>query len=192
MCGRFSTITSIAELKKRFEAETKIKLSPKYNVTPGQKIPVIYDKEIVLETWGLKAFNRHLINARAETISKYQGVKRCLIIADGFYEWQKNGNIKTPYRITLDDESPFAFAGIANEGTVAIITTTPNNIMKKIHNRMPVILDKDVEKDYLQGKNVSLNPYEGPMKAYPISSLINNSKNDSKEIIKSLTTLKTQ
>lgn len=189
MCGRFSTITPMAELKKRFEAETKIKLSPKYNISPGQKIPVIYDKEIVLETWGLKAFNRKLINARAETLSKYQGVKRCLIIADGFYEWQKSGKLKIPYRITLTDESPFAFAGIANEGMVAIITTTPNNLMKKIHDRMPVILYKKEEVDYLKGKNVALDPYSGSLKAYPISELINNPQNDSVEVIKPLRTL---
>jgi putative SOS response-associated peptidase YedK len=116
-----------------------------------------------------------------------------LILADGFYEWQKRTRGKIPYRITLKTEQPFAFAGIYvlydDMPTFSIITTEPNALMAKIHDRMPVILHQSQEKMWLEGflKNQDLSSYlraypANEMKAYPISPAVNSPKNDSIEV----------
>ena len=129
--------------------------------------------------------------------------KRCLILSDGFYEWKK-GKEKIPYRVFLKNETLFAMAGIWDtwknaEGkpihSFAIITTSPNELMKNIHQRMPLILNKNDEKNWLENNNTDelsklLKPYPSDeMTAYQISKLVNSPINDSAEIIKPINTL---
>ena len=141
---------------------------PDSNVSPGNSIPVVVDavkRNVELYRWGLipswakdVAIGSKMINARAETISEKPSFRnafnrrRCLILADGFYEWKNEGNRKQPYRFKLLDERPFTFAGIwehwqDNTGKIipscAIITTTPNTVLQDYHDRMPVILNKE-------------------------------------------------
>ena len=147
-----------------------------------------------------------MINARAETILEkptYKRLiksKRCLVISDGFYEWQKKVDKKIPYRIFLKNEEPFAFAGIWDswgEGenqfySFSIITTTPNKLVATIHDRMPVILDPEDESKWLQDTPMDrvlamLRSYPAEkMDAYPVSTLVNSPMNNTAEVIKAV------
>ena len=146
-----------------------------------------------------------MINARAETLHEKPAYrvpfarKRCLILADGFFEWQQTEKSKRPYFIHLKSGEPFAFAGLwdhwasANgeeRNTCSIITCEPNTLMEKLHNRMPVILDRTTMWDWLDplaspvALKAMLIPYTGPLEAYPVSRAVNTPANDSPECIK--------
>jgi len=219
MCGRISLTKAIEPVEKRF----KVKYSNEtewpiyYNGAPSHQLPVITNSEpdrVQLFHWGLipswsdepkTKYATH--NARAETVHKSAAFRgpfkrqRCLVVADGFYEWKKTNEGKQPYRIILEGEQLFAFAGLwdhwENENqsisSFTIITTQPNELMKEIHNRMPVILPKDIERDWLDTsfdtselKNM-LIPYPGDdLTAYPVSKAVNIPTNNFEEIIKPL------
>lgn len=169
MCGRYAFFANQQELANEFgiEIDPDLQLKPRYNIAPSQQIPVIITengkRKVILMRWGLVPFwakdtsiGNKMINARAETIAEKpafrQAVKkrRCLIPTNGFYEWKKEGATKTPMWIYPRGQAPFAFAGIWEswhpEGkeeetllSASILTTEPNDFMKSIHNRMPVI-----------------------------------------------------
>ena len=218
MCGRFTMTSPWELLKERFEvdiAEEEYRL--RYNAAPGQDlwvIPQTTPTQAQLFHWGLVPFwakdpkiGNRLINARAETIAEKPAFRtpfrkhRCLVLADGFYEWDKKGVQKVPYRVTLKDDRPFTFAGIFDywknkEGkelkSFSIITTDANDLIAKIHDRMPVILSKKDEKVWLDpGLDIAkamkmLHPYPAEeMKMYPVSTLVNKPENDLPEVIKS-------
>jgi putative SOS response-associated peptidase YedK len=217
MCGRFSQTKSLKDIKKRFNLERAPDDLPQlFNIAPEQDAPVVlnaFPSELALARFGLvPSWSKEekpqysMINARAETIMEkptYKRLirsKRCLVLSDGFYEWQKKADKKTPYRIFLKNEEPFAFAGLWDrwgEGenefySFSIITTTPNKLVSGIHDRMPVILDPEDESKWLQETpmNVVLSmlrsyPAE-KMEMYPISNLVNVPTNNSLEIIKPL------
>ena len=213
MCGRYTITGGEKELEERFHAEFRYgKWTPRYNAAPSQDLPIITNEhpdEIVAGHWGFVPFwvkeakpSDEIINARAETITEKPSFKqavqkrRCLILADGFYEWKKSVPKKIPYRIILADSKPFAFAGIwelrknaegVEEPHFAIITVEPNEVMAPIHNRMPAILGKDQEKEWLAGEAPHLDflkPYSGEMKTYPVSTLVNNVKNNVEDLIR--------
>lgn len=220
MCGRF-TCTLIAN-KKKVSAQFGIKgfnqeVKPIFNAAPSQFLPVITNlkpDELVFYHWGLipfwskdKSMAFKMINARSETIMQkpsFKGSfkkKRCLVLADGFFEWKKEGKTKIPYRITLKDKSLFAFAGIWEAWTdpktkkqlesFAIITTKSNEMLKEIHDRMPVILTPDQKQKWLDTtcppeKAIELLKPIDPkhLVIYPVSTLVNSPKNNSEEVIK--------
>lgn len=216
MCGRFSIATPLEELRERFRAEPpRIDFRPIYNGAPGRDMPVITSEtpaQISLFRWGLvpswakdpKIGNR-LINARAETIGEKPSFRhafrknRCLVLADGFFEWDKKGEVKTPYYIYLKGHKPFAFAGLCEywkDGagqeleTFAIVTTSANKLIGQIHDRMPVILKEDSEKEWLDPeadveklKKILMPFPEREMEDYPISALVNNPRNNSPQIL---------
>lgn len=211
MCGRY-TISKKAEVLGSFFNAGLSQISvPVHNASPGQHLPVILDIEptrIVPAQWGIKPpwakqGSRLLINARAESVSQRPTFKesftrrRCLVIADGFYEWKATGAIKQPFRITLRNSDPFAFAGIwlisDDKPTYVILTVPANKLVEPIHNRMPVILSSKETKNWLK-PGLSLNdtlaflePYpEEQMSAYRVSSAVNNSTNQSEDVIKPL------
>jgi putative SOS response-associated peptidase YedK len=191
--------------------------TPRYNVAPTQDVAVIYDESpntLSSARWGLipswskdPGIGARMINARAETLDEkptFRGIlkkRRCLIPADGFYEWSKNDdNTKTPIRITLKNGEPFALAGLWDvwktpEGqwlkTCTIITTSPNALMESIHNRMPVLLTRDAEGEWMNKANDDpgylkslLLPYPAElMKAYEVSKRVNNVKNDEPSLV---------
>jgi putative SOS response-associated peptidase YedK len=204
MCGRFSLKTPVEELVEKFETPAVSKLSPHYNIAPSQEILTVLKKDegraMSLLFWGLipswSKDGRGFINARAETIvekpSFRSAFKRrpCLIPADGFFEWRKQGREKQPFYFRMKDGESFAFAGIweewKSEGekipTCAIITTQPNEIMSPVHDRMPVILHErdydlwlDADADKVDERIELLQPYPAAeMEAYPVSTLVNN------------------
>ncbi len=215
MCGRFGYRLSREKVEERFGLR-KIPdgLVLSYNVSPGKNVPTVLNTspdELSFLRWGLiphwakwekEGFN--LVNAKAETIlakpmfKELVRVRRCLILADCYYEWKEIGQRRIPYRILMKDERPFAFAGLWDSWlhngqevrTCLIITTRANKLVRTIHDRMPVILPPDKERVWLSVLRMEeveslLQPYEaGQMHAYEISTEINSPRNDSASIIR--------
>lgn len=209
----------VAERFDIFDVDGDIDL-PRYNIAPSQQVlAIIHDGDkyrLGTMKWGLvppfatdEKIGSKMINAKAETIDEKPSFKnafmskRCLILADGFYEWDKYSNEKTPYRITVKGEHLMAFAGIWSryvkpDGeklfTCSIITTAANGMMKSIHDRMPVILDEITQKAWLQKDVASahelkklLIPFdENLMEKYVVSKEVNRPANDHPDIIKHL------
>ncbi len=217
MCGRYSLIADIGELARRFEFDgDRVDPGPRYNIAPTQMVLAIVGGEIRrggLMRWGLiphwaksASIGSRMINARAETVAEKPSFRtalrrrRCLVLADGFYEWRRTHAGKRPMRITMATGEPFAFAGLwdtwrdPQDETVTsctIITTMANDLLRPIHDRMPVILqrdqedlwlDRDVrEPDVLREVLIPYNP--GAMEAYEVSTLVNSNSNDGPEVI---------
>ncbi len=217
MCGRFSLTTEEQRLNDFFRLAGGVEpYVPRYNGAPTQSLAVITAFEphrLQYFRWGLvpywsKELSRStpVINARAESLDEKpmfrQAFKkrRCLVPADGFYEWVHTGK-KQPFRFQMKDESPFAMAGIWEQWSLepgktlfsfAIITTSPNKLMEPIHNRMPVILPKDAFSTWLESNDENklhemLKPYpENRMMAYKVSDKVNSVKSEGPELFKPL------
>ncbi|NUM78041.1 SOS response-associated peptidase [candidate division KSB1 bacterium] len=218
MCGRYTNTAKLDAMQLRFDFDTdETDFVPRYNIAPTQYAPVLIlddsgNKRLEMMRWGLiphwakdASIGNRMINARSETIhekpvfkSPFQK-KRCLVLADGFYEWQKTGKTKQPLRITLKNRQLFGMAGLWSRWkdangkeikTFTIITTTPNALMKKIHDRMPVIIPPELEDAWLQGED--LDKLQGMLVAYPakemaayeVSTIVNSPKNDIADCIK--------
>jgi len=223
MCGRYVVKTKVSELAPMFEALVAPSLTPSYNVAPTHVVPVVRmvpvvrlkpstnEREMVMLRWGLiphwakDGSGNLMINARADTVADKPAFRdafrrrRCLIVADGFYEWQRTSGKKQTYFIGMRDESPFAFAGLWESWgddpfgepieSCAIITTDANEILRPIHNRMPVILQP---KDYAKWLDPEIQdaaelqdllvPFPAEkMRTYPVSTLVNKVDNNSPE-----------
>lgn len=222
MCGRYSQQQSAEIIAQAFQVDNVPPLEPRYNIAPTQSVATILqtaeNRQFKLLHWGLipnwakdKKISSRLINARAETVTEKPSFRsafrrrRCLILADGFYEWQQQeAKQKQPFYFRMSDQSPFAFAGLwehwkAQETgetieSCTIITTEPNELMKSVHNRMPVILepknydlwlDPEVKKPELL--QPLLNPYPAEeMTAFAVSKAVNKPSNDTAECINSI------
>ena len=212
MCGRFSLLAHQEMLRERFNiAEFEFDVTPLYNIAPSQKIATVINDnllKLVGMRWGFIPFwakdmkiGNKMINARAEAVAgnrvfKHSFLKkRCLIPATGFYEWKKSNDKKTPMHIRMGTNQVFAFAGIYSQWkspsdsiilSCSIITTTPNHLMKPIHNRMPVILRPEDEPTWLDPKlddaqtlQELLKPYtDESLEAFEVSTYVNNPRND--------------
>lgn len=216
MCGRYTIIAKAEEIEKRFNVAVPESYSARYNAAPAQILPVITNESpngLSFFQWGLiphwakdKIIGSKLINARSETLSKKPAFKnalkyrRCLVLADGFYEWKKNsGKSKVPYRISLNSNQLFAFAGLWEEykdedqeitHSFTIITTSANAAISKIHERMPVILEPELEKSWLNATTSTedhlhlLQPYPSDkIKYHSVSTLVNSVRNDDPRLI---------
>ena len=219
MCGRFTLTVNPSELQEAFgNYSFPQRYSPRYNIAPTQPILAIpNDAKNAADFffWGLipswakdMTIGSRLINARAETLAEkpsFRGslkYKRCLIPADGFYEWQSRPGMKTkvPHFIHMADGRPFAFAGLWDEWqspdgsllrSATIITTEPNELMAQLHNRMPVILSPDQYDEWLDPSPRtadSLHPLlqsypAEEMSAHPVSTLVNSPENDVPDLI---------
>jgi len=185
MCGRW-TLSDISKLAARFDVEASA-VKPRFNIAPTQQAFIVPEPhKLAAQKWSLSLGKFTVINTRAESISKpiYSAAKPCLVPADGFYEWKPAGSSKVPYRITLKSGELFAFAGLHDGNGFSIITVEPNDTVSKIHSRMPAILLREDEIGWLTGRNVEvLKPYAGELKAYQVSPLVNNVRNDSRELI---------
>ena len=208
MCGRYTVAKDQTTLSLYFGAEFSKTHRPIFNASPGQHLPVILDVEphnIQPAFWGIITDfqdrpRRLLINARSETVDQRPTFRdavqqrRCLVVADGFYEWQATALGKQPYRMVLNANEPFAFAGIwqkyQGKPAYVILTTEANTVTRPIHDRMPVILERDKLVPWLdRDRPVSdvltlLAPHsECAMRAYPVSTAVNNSSNQGQELI---------
>ena len=217
MCGRYSLIADLGELARRFEFDGDwLSFEPAYNVAPTQEVLTVVGGETRrggFMRWGLipwwaknMSIGSRMINARAETVAEKSAFRdalrrrRCLVIADGFYEWQRAGAARKPMRVVLRSGEPFAFAGLWSvwkdpDGnripSCTIITTTANDLLSPIHDRMPVVLPREMEAFWLDGSvedpdalRSVLNPYPNDaMEVYEVSSLVNSAANDGPEVI---------
>ena len=217
MCGRYTTLTPRPTLEKRFAATFGEAPTPNYNAAPSQALPVITNAapdQIQLVQWGLvPGWVRELkkavkpINARAETLADKPSFRqllqrrRCLVLADSFYEWQQTPAGKVPHRILLRDEQPFAFAGLWDEWldrdsgevlpTFTIVTTEPNELMARLHTRMPVLLaGRAAEQAWLDDR---LNPADhqrlllpypaADMQEYAVTTRVNSPAHNDPEVL---------
>lgn len=219
MCGRYSIFSPAEMLAERFGAELPAEPLPAvYNAAPTQHLPVLLNRGprvIRLLRWGLipnwaqeKSIGNRMINARAETLLDKPSfrdpfrLRRCLVLADGFFEWKKTGKEKLPVRFTRSDAGLFAFAGLwdswkapGNEiiPTFTIITTKPNTLTAAIHDRMPVILSREEEAVWLD-KNAPeevlldlLDAYPAEqMRAYRVSKRVNTPANNEPDLVEPL------
>ena len=221
MCGRFTLFADFQEIIDRFDIEAAIQeelYTPSYNVAPSHSVlSVINDgrvNRLGFLKWGLipswakdEKIGFNLINARGETIMEKPSFReaykkrRCLVIADGFYEWKRHEDkTKTPMRIKLKSEGLFAMAGLwerwkSPNGQIVysctVITTEPNELMSTIHDRMPVIFKPEDEKiwlDHTISDSKQLNKLLRPlpadlMEAYEASGFVNSPKNNSPDLI---------
>lgn len=205
MCGRYSITTPLEAMCQLFDVESGLNLRPRYNVAPTQEVPVVRaadgGRELTTMHWGLVPFwakdrsvAAKMINARAETVAERPAYRqafrsrRCLIPADGFYEWRTEGKAKQPWRLRFADGAPFAFAGLwehwkgsdSELTSCTILTTTANEALRPIHPRMPVILPRTAYERWLAEPDAGLlQPWGGaPLTAYRVSRDVNNVRND--------------
>jgi putative SOS response-associated peptidase YedK len=212
MCGRFTFATDPAVLQERFVCDTSaLTYTPSYNIAPGQDVvAVINDGTNRAGTlrWGLvpswardPSIGNRLINARVETVAEKPSFRqalrkrRCLVLADGFYEWRRTATGKEPMYIRLCSQQPFAFAGLwevwrdadgTRLATCTLLTTAANDAMQPIHHRMPVILDPGAEAVWIDRRvtdpevllpRVTAAP-SVPLEAYAVSSAVNAPRNN--------------
>lgn len=218
MCGRFTRKESLQHLAEQLGLKALPPLPPRYNIAPSQLVvcvrtnPESQERECVELKWGLvpswandPSIGNKMINARAETVAEKPSFRkafkqqRCLVLADGFYEWKREGKAKQPYYIRFKDHRVFAFAGLWERWekqepaleTCALITTAPNALMEPIHNRMPVILSEQAYASWLKPDldntiylSGFLEPYTpAEMEAFPVSQMVNNPRNDGPECV---------
>ncbi len=222
MCGRYSQATPVEQLADLFSLAGAPQLKPRYNIAPSQSVAVIRLspgdgwRRLDLMHWGLiPAWEKDLtkarqpINAKSETVAKLPTFRvalrqrRCLIPADGFYEWQEQGRYKQPVYICMKDREPFAFAGLWEHwekpdqepiDSCVLLTTEPNELLAQIHNRMPVILDpKDydlwLDPDVQEGDRLKplLHPFPPEqMTYYPVNLRVNNPRHDDRLCVEPL------
>jgi len=220
MCGRFTLTVDPRQLQEAFPFIIfPLDIQPRYNIAPTQPVAVVAntgENKLDFFLWGLipswakdPEIGNRLINARAETLAEKPSYrtsfrrKRCLILADGFYEWKQDATrkSKTPVYIHLKDGKPFAFAGLwdlwnSPDGSqiysCTIITGEPNSFVSQIHNRMPIILPGEAYSQWLDPGEKKpedlkglLVPYPASqMEAFPVSTLVNSPQNDSPALIK--------
>ena len=217
MCGRYTLIADLGDLAQRFEFDgSDFSYDPGYNIAPTESVLTVRNfdgREAAFMRWGLIPFwakdpkiGARMINARAETVAEKPAFRnalkrrRCLVLADGYYEWQKTPAGKRPYRIIMKSGEPFAMAGLWEtwkdpQGNVVpsctIITTAANDLLSPIHDRMPVILHRESEEMWLTQDledTSALIPLLAPspddvLDTYEVSTLVNYARNESPEVI---------
>ena len=213
MCGRFAFYSPSEATAALFGASGSIDLQPRYNIAPTQDIAAVREgeagRELTLLRWGLVPFwakdpsiGNRMINARAETVAEKPSFRaafrhrRCLVLADGFYEWKKEAAGKTPYLISLASGEPFALAGLwehwkAKESdetidSATLITTEANSFMNQLHHRMPVILEPTTAERWLAGDDDVLDEVTQAglrLRAWPVDRRVNNARNEGEELI---------
>lgn len=220
MCGRFTLTADADTLHAEFGIEVAAEYAPRYNIAPTQPVMGVASDGMSwragLLNWGLvpswaadRSGAARLINARAETLLEKRSFRdafanrRCLVLADGFYEWQGEGKHRRPLYIRRRDGRPFAFAGLWERWYAAkdappwfsctIVTTTPNVLLRPVHDRMPVILSPRAQTAWLDPVSDSatlfslLQPYDATeLELRPVSTLVNSAQNDVPECIAAL------
>jgi len=214
MCGRFAFYSPSEATAALFGVDGALAVEPRYNIAPTQFVAAVrdnaeQDRELVMLRWGLvpswakdSAIGNRMINARAETVAEKPSYRvafrhrRCVVLADGFYEWHREGDVKTPYFISLASGEPFALAGLweswkdrkSDESmqTTTLITTAANDFMQPLHHRMPVILQSETANEWLSGPNDYLQEATErtpALQAWPVNRRVNNARNQGKELI---------
>ena len=212
MCGRFAFYSPAEATAALFGVTGALPVEPRFNIAPTQYVAAIRDssdrrRELVMLRWGLVPFwakepsiGNRMINARAETVAEkpaYRAAyrhRRCLVLADGYYEWHRDGETKTPWFISLASEEPFALAALWEQWndkasgdelqTTTLLTTDANEFMAPLHHRMPVVLTPDTANTWLAGGDRLLETWVSPkLRAGPVDRRVNNARNEGDELI---------
>lgn len=214
MCGRFAFYSPSEAAAALFGVTGSITVEPRYNIAPTQYIAAIRDgeagdRELVMMRWGLipswakdPSIGNRMINARAETVAEkpsYRAAysrRRCIVLADGFYEWRREGDVKTPYFISLASGQPFALGGLwevwndkesaDSVQSTTLITTAANDFMRPLHHRMPMIMEADAANDWLSGDRNMLEraaEMSPALKAWAVTREVNNARNQGADLI---------
>jgi len=213
MCGRYLFTSPLEAIQQMFQFDQMTNLGPNWNVAPTHEMPIVRRKkgdrrnELTIARWGLiphwakdEKIAYSTINARSETAASKPAFRdafkrqRCLVLADGYYEWQRDGKEKQPYLIRLEGGGPFAFAGLwaawNDVASYTIMTTEPNDFMKPIHNRMPVILD---ERGHDRWLDLDADPADvlqpcpdDWLEAYPVDKRVGNVRNNDAGLVERL------
>jgi len=213
MCGRFAFYSPAEATAALFGVTGSLDVKPRYNIAPTQYVAAIRNNEeqqaeLTSFRWGLVPFwakdpsiGNRMINARAETVAEKPSFRnayrkrRCLILADGFYEWHTEGGVKIPYFISLANGEPLAFAGLWENWqsketgetleTTTIVTTEANEFLQQLHHRMPVVVDPDSAPRWLGGDMEFLGDYAGncpAFRAWPVDRKVNNARNEAPDL----------
>jgi putative SOS response-associated peptidase YedK len=214
MCGRFAFYSPAEATAALFGVNGTLAVEPGYNIAPTQYVAAIRDgqehqRELVMLRWGLVPFwakdpaiGNRMINARAETVAEKPSFRaafrhrRCLVLADGYYEWHRDGDVKTPYYISMASGEPFAFAALWENWndketgeslqTTTLITMAANSFLERVHNRMPLIVQADTADIWMSAAGNSLEEVAArmpPLRAWPVSRRVNNARNQGADLI---------
>ncbi len=214
MCGRFAFYSPSEATAALFGVDGALAVEARYNIAPTQVVAAIRDdaeqqRELAMLRWGLVPFwakdpaiGNKMINARAETLAEkpsYRNAfkhRRCVVLADGFYEWHRQGDSRIPHFISLKSGEAFAMAGLWESWTgkesgeslqtTTLITTAANEFMQPLHHRMPVILQTEAANEWLAGSPGFLDDVADrtpPLQAWPVSRNVNNARNQGEELI---------
>ncbi len=214
MCGRFAFYSPAEAAVRLFGADASLDVDPRYNIVPTQYVVAVRNaedgsREAASLKWGLipfwakdPAIGNRMINARAETVAEkpaYRNAfrhRRCVVLADGFYEWRRDGSAKTPYFITTESDQPFGLAALWESWTdkasgehiesTTLITTSASAAIEPLHHRMPVVLDPGLATAWLEGDNelIAAGAPESPaLVAWPVDKRVNNARNDGEDLV---------
>ncbi len=214
MCGRFAFYSPSEATAALFGVSASIPVEPRFNIAPSQYIAAIREtddagRELAMFRWGLVPFwakdpaiGNRMINARAETVAEKPSFRaayrhrRCLVLADGFYEWKKEGAGKVPHFISLASGEPFAFAGLWESWqsketeeliqSTTLITTAANDFISTVHHRMPIILQPGTADRWLAGDDALISEITGnspKFQAWPVDKRVNNARNEGEDLI---------
>lgn len=214
MCGRFAFYSPAEATAALFGVSASIAVEPRFNIAPSQYIAAIREtedagRELAMFRWGLVPFwakdpaiGNRMINARAETVAEKPSFRaayrhrRCLVLADGFYEWKKEATGKVPYFISLASGEAFAFAGLWESWqsketeefiqSTTLITTAANDFMSTVHHRMPIILQPATADRWLAGDDELISEITGnslKFQAWPVDKRVNNARNEGEDLI---------
>lgn len=214
MCGRFAFYSPSEAVLHLFGVDEALAVDPRYNIAPTQYVVAVRDdpegnREGCSLKWGLVPFwakdptiGNRMINARAETVAEkpaYRNAfkhRRCVVLADGFYEWRREGSGKTPYFITTASGEPFGLAGLWESWTdktsgehiesTTLITTEASDYISALHHRMPVVLDPELATAWLNGENELIAagaPLSPELEAWPVDRRVNNARNEGDDLV---------
>lgn len=219
MCGRYMMTSPVEALRQLFMFEQRPNLMARHNIAPTQDVPIVRltregtARELIMVRWGLVPFwaddlaiGNRLINARCESLDTARAFReaysrrRCLVPADGFFEWQRQGKVRRPFLIQRKDRAPFAFAGVWERWrqrgggddvvvrSCTIITCPANDLVAPLHDRMPVILAPEAHAQWLDPSTTDgrglLKPCPAAwLEAYPVDPRVNSPKNDDADCI---------
>lgn len=214
MCGRFAFYSPSEATAALFGVDGALAVEARYNIAPTQYVASVRDndkqqRELVMLRWGLVPFwakdpaiGNRMINARVETVAEkpsYRAAfkhRRCVVLADGYYEWHRAGDVKTPHFISLASGEPFGLAGLweswqdkeSGESlqTTTLLTTAANDFMQPLHHRMPVILQPETADEWLSGASDYLHKAAEctpALQAWPVDRRVNNARNQGAELI---------
>ena len=181
MCGRYALHANPDVIALQFGLESVPDFRKSYNIAPASEVLVVQDKAR-LARWGMRG---KFVNLRAETVlAKFRSSGRCLVPASGFYEWKVDGRRKQPFYFVSAKEALLAFAALWERDTFSLITTAPNAVVGKVHDRMPLLVHKDEYSAWLAGDGALLQkPVEIELLAHPVGMGVNSAANDSPRLI---------